>query len=114
MQIEAIDDQGRLEFQSSITLKHQRFRVRVERPDQEIADLLPTAVPTDDLADFSPEIREKAKRMAAVAEEARRSSLPPTDPEETEDERQRWAAVELRRASRREQGRLPNSPHAQR
>lgn len=107
MQIEAIYDQGRLEFQHSITLKHQRFRVRVEIPDQEIADPLPPAVPTYDLADFPPEIREKVKRMAAIAEEARRQLVPRTNREETEDERQRWAAVELRLASRREQGRLP-------
>ncbi|MBK1646818.1 hypothetical protein CKO25_19695 [Thiocapsa imhoffii] len=46
MHIEAIYDQGRLEFQSSITLKHQRFRVRVEIPDQEIIDAPTPGLPT--------------------------------------------------------------------
>jgi len=36
MQIDAIYDQGRLEFQRPVTLKHQRLRVRVGIPDQEI------------------------------------------------------------------------------
>lgn len=107
MHIEAIYDQGRLEFQHSITLKRQRFRVRVEIPDQEIADPMPPAVPTYDLADFPPEIRDRVRLMAAVAEEARRGFLPRTEGEESEEERQRWAAVEFRLASRREQERLP-------
>lgn len=45
MRVEAIYDQGRLEFQR-FTLKHQRFRVYVEIPDQEIADPIPSALPT--------------------------------------------------------------------
>ena len=39
MLIDAIYDQGRLEFESPVTLKHQRIRVRVEIPDQEIIDV---------------------------------------------------------------------------
>ncbi|MCC7279929.1 MAG: hypothetical protein IT487_16650 [Chromatiaceae bacterium] len=107
MQIEAIYDQGRLEFQSTVTLKHQRFRVRVEIPDQEIASPIPLALPTYDPADFPPEIRDRVRRMAAVAEEAQRLFVPEIVSAESEEERQRWAAVELRHASRREQGRLP-------
>ncbi|MBK5970198.1 MULTISPECIES: hypothetical protein [Thiorhodovibrio] len=107
MQIDAIYDQGRLEFQRSLTLKHQRFLVRVEIPDQEIANPTLFALPTYDLANFSPEIRAKVESMAAVVQDARCRFLPPTDGEESEEERQRWAAMELRLAARREQGRLP-------
>lgn len=107
MQIEAIYDQGRLEFQTSVKLKHQRFRVRVEIPDQEIAEPAPQAPPVYDLAEFPAEVRERVARMAAIADEARHQPLPRLDGEESEDERQRWAAAELRRASQREPGRLP-------
>jgi len=46
MHIDAIYDQGRLEFQRPITLKHQRVRVRVEIPDQEIIDVPTPGRPT--------------------------------------------------------------------
>ena len=107
MQIEAIYDQGRLEFQSAVTLKHQRFRVHVEIPDQEIAGPMPPTLPTYDPADFPPEIRDRVRKLAAVAEEAHRQFVPEIVSAESEEERQHWAAVELRLASRREQGRLP-------
>ncbi|MFB1490719.1 MULTISPECIES: hypothetical protein [unclassified Thiocapsa] len=107
MQVEAIYNQGRLEFQTSLKLKHQRFRVRVEIPDQEIADTLTPIPPTYDLADFPPEVREKVAKMAAIAEDARQPPEPQTHVEESEEERQRWAAADLRNASRLEQGRTP-------
>ncbi len=94
MQIEAIYDHGRLEFQSAVTLKQQRFHVRVEIPDQEIAGPLPPALPTYDLADFPPEIRDRVRRMAAVAEEAQRQFVPEIVSAESEEERQRWSAKE--------------------
>ncbi|MEA3640966.1 MAG: hypothetical protein VBE63_13615 [Lamprobacter sp.] len=48
MQIDAIYDQGRLEFQRPVTLKHQRLRVRVEIPNQEMIEAQsgPTPLPT--------------------------------------------------------------------
>lgn len=108
MHIDAIYDQGRLEFQRPITLKHQRVRVRVEIPDQEIIDAQ-APLPTYDLADFPPDIRDKVERMATMAEQARQKALPAsaTLAPESEEEQQRWAAVELRNASRAEQGRIP-------
>jgi len=107
MQVEAIYDQGRLEFQIALNLRHQRFPVRVEIPDQEIADSLKPAPHAYDLEDFSPEVRERVAKMAAIAEGARHQPLSPVQVEESEEERQRWAAVELRNATRREQGRPP-------
>lgn len=68
---------------------------------------MPLAVPTYDLADFPPEIRERVRSMTAIAEDARHRFPPRTNGEESEEERQRWAAMEFRIASRREQGRLP-------
>lgn len=106
MHIEAIYNQGRLEFPPSLKLKHQRFRVRVEVPDQAIADPAPCVLPTYDLADFSPEVRARVEDMAALAEVEHWLFMAPTDGEESDEERQRWAAVELRLAARREQGRL--------
>jgi len=79
MHIDAIYDRGRLEFQRPITLKHQRLRVRVEIPDQEIIEAPPPpTLPAYDLADFAPDIREKVERMAALAEQARHAPLPET------------------------------------
>ncbi len=65
MQVEAIYNQGRLEFQTSLKLKHQRFRVRVDIPDQEIADTPTPIPPTYDLADFPIEVRELESRLQA-------------------------------------------------
>jgi len=107
IQVEAIYDQGRLEFQTALNLKHQRFRVCVEIPDQEIADFLKSAPHAYDLEDFSPEVRERVARMTAIAEGARHQPVSQSQVEESEEERQRWAAVELHNATRREQGRLP-------
>lgn len=109
MHIEAIYDQGRLEFQRPVTLKHQRLRVRVEIPDQEIIDAQAPTLPTYELADFPAEIRDKVQRMTAIAEQARREALPAsaTADADSEEAQQRWAAVELRNASRAEQGRMP-------
>jgi len=108
MHIDAIYDQGRLEFQRAIKLKHQRLLVRVEIPDQEIIEApAPPTLPDYDLGDFAPGIREKVQLMAALAERARHDPLPEAPGAESEEERQRWAAVELRNTSRAEQGRMP-------
>jgi len=107
MQIDAIYDQGRLEFQRPVTLKHQRIRVRVEIPDQELVEHQAPSLPTYDLADFPPEIRAAVERMAEIAEQARHVTLPASATAESEEEQQRWAAIELRNASRAEQGRMP-------
>jgi len=108
MHIEAIYDQGRLEFQRPVMLKHQRLRVRVEIPDQEILDAPADVLPRYDLADFSPNIRDKVERMAAIAEQAKQEPLPASaTAAASEEEQQHWATVELRNASRAEQGRIP-------
>lgn len=105
MQVEAIYNQGRLEFQTTLKLKHQRFRVSVEIPDQEIADTPTPVPPAYDLADFPPQVREKVAKMVAIAEDARQQLVPQTSFEESEEDRRRWAAADLRNASRREQAR---------
>lgn len=107
MHVEAIYDHGRLELQTSLKLKHQRFRVRVEIPDQEVADPVTQTPRTYDLAGFSAEVRDRVAQLAAIAEEARQQPLSQAEVDESEEERHRWAAFELRNASRREQGRTP-------
>lgn len=107
MQVQALYNQGRLEFQAPLHLKQQRFTVRVEIPDQLLAAPPATGLPEHDLATFPPDIRERVAHLAATAAAARQRPLPPVPAEETADERQRWDAVSFRAAVRDEAGRQP-------
>ncbi|MCF7979354.1 MAG: hypothetical protein K9L82_15350 [Chromatiaceae bacterium] len=93
MHIDAIYDQGRLEFQRPVTLKHQRLSVRVEIPDQEILDAQAPSLPT-----LPPEIVAQARAMRERLDAIRTAPLPPSDqlPALNAKQQQRLDAFALR------------------
>ena len=59
---------------------------------------------TFDLSLFSAEVRAEIARLEAIQQQAISQPVPKAE-EETEEQRLRWAAFELRNETRREQGR---------
>ncbi len=100
MQVEAIYNQGRIEFVNPIKLKHDRLRLVVLVPDDEIET---QSTPYE----LSPDVLQKAEDMRQRIDAARRAPLSPDDelPEITTKQRERLEAFELRAQMRREQGR---------
>jgi len=99
MQIEAIYDNGKLEFSQPIQLKHSRVRLLVEIPDEEIATNKLGAVPKERPSYvLPPEARALAEQMEAELEQIRNIPLPPDDelPPLTEKQKSRIAAFALR------------------
>jgi hypothetical protein len=91
MQVEAIYDQGRLEFTVPVRLKHNRVRILVTVEDSEIElDENPYNLP--------PEIIEAAKAMRARFDAILQAPPPPDEelPELTPKQLERIAAFELR------------------
>lgn len=86
-------------------------------PEQALTNQYPLSIinvqtpplPTYELGECPAEIRDKVERMAAIASQARQATLSAsaTAEGESEEEQQRWAAVELRNASRADQRRVP-------
>jgi len=72
MQVEAIYDNGRVEFTHPLRLRHDRLRVLVEVPDEEIADL-------GNPYNLPPEVLARAARMRTHLDEIRNAPLPPDD-----------------------------------
>jgi hypothetical protein len=106
MQFEAIYNQGRLEFSQPIYFHHHRFLVKIDIPEQEIAQPETVTFPSFDLALFSPAVQAEIARLEAIQQKALNQSIAADkEAEESEEERLRWAAFELRNESRREQGR---------
>ncbi|MEO5344035.1 MAG: hypothetical protein H7842_11995 [Gammaproteobacteria bacterium SHHR-1] len=91
MQVEAIYDQGKLEFLTPLQLKHNRLRLVVEVPDEEI-------VPTANPCNLPSEIVEAARAMREKLDAIRNAPLPPDDelPDLTEKQLNRMAAFDLR------------------
>ncbi len=104
MEIEAIYDRGKLEFPSYVQLRAQRFRVKVEIPDEAI-DTSTDSLPEYSLADFPEAVQKEVSRMREIRESVMAKPMPPDLPEETEKQKDRREAFELREAARREQGR---------
>ena len=100
MQVEAIYDQGRLEFVQPMLLKHDRLRLVVEVPDDEIVN---PANPYN----LPPEVLALAQAMVDKFEAIRNAPLPSDDelPALTPKQLERIEAVELRAQMREEQGR---------
>lgn len=72
MQVEAIYDQGHLEFAYPLQFKHQRVRLMVEVPDDEIATPPnPYNLPT--------EVLERAAQMRSHLDAIRNAPLPSDD-----------------------------------
>lgn len=95
MQIEAIYEQGKLEFISPVKLKSGRVRVKVVIPDEEVeegpsADAQSYELPED----LKQQSREILNRLAQI----RNAPLPPEDnlPELTEKQQERIEAFALR------------------
>lgn len=99
MRIDAIYDHGRLEFALPLLLKHDRVRIVVEVPDDEIVD-------TNDSSIMSPELRRQARAMLTRFE-AIRNAPPAGDepPELTQKQLERIEVFEMRAQYRIEQGR---------
>ena len=92
MQVEALYDHGRLEFTQPLQLRHERLRLVVEIPDEELVTSTP---PTYDLPR---EVLARAQAMRDRLDAIRNAPLPPDDelPELTEKQRERIAAFALR------------------
>jgi len=106
MQIEAIYDQGRLEFTSPVKLKKGPIRVRVDIPDEDV-EQHEDKLPEYDPSDFPKDVQHEVKRLRDIRKQAMDSSTQPQDPPAamTEKQKERWEAFELRNADRRKQGR---------
>ena len=72
MQVEAIYDQGRLEFVQPLLLKHDRLRLVVEVPDDEIVN-------QPNPYNLPPEVLERATQMRSHLDAIRNAPLPPDD-----------------------------------
>ena len=72
MQVEAIYDQGRLEFVQPMLLKHDRLRLVVEVPDDEIVN-------QPNPYNLPPEVLERAAQMRSHLDAIRNAPLPPDD-----------------------------------
>ena len=101
MQLEAIYDNGRLEFVPPIRLRHSRVRVIVQVPDTELMD--GSTDPHSDSGDarqfvLPPEIQAVADKMGADLDRIRNAPIPPDAqlPPLTPKQRERIAAFELR------------------
>lgn len=109
MQVTATYDQGRLNFVRPINLKRQPLTLLVEIPDDAIADADPSQspFPTYDLNDFPEAVRREYAKLDVFRQKAYESTgyHDETEKLETEDQRERWQAVEFRNSLRREQGR---------
>ncbi len=100
MEIEAIYDQGRLEFISPIHLKNRRIRVKVEIPDEEIEENTFDAAKAYKVPEgLKRQAREMLDRLAAV----RNAPLPPDSelPELTPKQEKRIKAFALREEIKR-------------
>jgi hypothetical protein len=91
MQVEAIYDDGRLEFIHPLQLKHAKLRLMVTVPDEEI-------VSTDNPYNQPAEVLERAKAMLERMEAIRNAPLPLDDEiqELTEKQLERIEAFDLR------------------
>ncbi len=92
MQVEALYDHGRLEFIRPLQLRHQRLRLIVEVPDEELVTPTPAAY------HLPPAVLARAQAMRDKLDAIRNAPLPPDDelPELTEKQQGRISAFELR------------------
>lgn len=104
MRLEAIYNQGKLEFNPPLQFRHSRFAVKVDVPEQEITDPKMFTLPSFDLSIFSTQVLAEIARLEAIQQAA--LDRPITKAVENEEEQLRWAAFSLRNESRREQGRI--------
>lgn len=88
MKVEALYDHGRLEFIPPLQLKHERLKLVVEVPDEEVVISLSVLNP------LPPEVLARAQAMRDNLDAIRNAPPPPDDelPELTEKQRE-WIAA---------------------
>ena len=95
MQVDAIYDQGKLEFISSVKLRSGRIRVQVVIPDEEVEE-----DPSSEAYSYElPEgLKQQAGEMLSRLARIRNAPLPPEDelPELTHKQEERMQAFALR------------------
>ena len=98
MQVEAIYNQGRIEFVQPLRLKHDHIRLVVTVPDEEV-ELVPFNLP--------PELMQKAQAMIDKYQAILNAPLPSDQslPELSPAYDDRLQAIESRNQMRQEQGR---------
>ena len=98
MLAEAYYDNGKIEFTRNYRFKHNRFKLSVEVPDEEVVNENPYNLPQ--------EVLIQSQALLAKLDAIRKSPLPTgNDDELTEKQLQRMEAFELRAQIRIEQGR---------
>lgn len=98
MLAEAYYDDGKIELTRKYRFKHNRFKLTVEVPDEEVMNENPYNLPQ--------EVLIKSQAMLAKLDAIRNSPLSTSNDEEiTEKQLQRMEAFELRAQMRIEQGR---------
>lgn len=92
MKVEALYDHGRLKFIHPLQLRHERLRLIVEVPDQELVTPAPATY------NLPPEVLAHAQAMRDKLDAIRNAPPPPDDelPELTEKQQERIAAFALR------------------
>jgi predicted DNA-binding antitoxin AbrB/MazE fold protein len=103
MNIQAIWENGVFRPLLPITIKHTKLTIVV--PDEEIATSESEKLPVYNLNDFPVNVREAVLKMQTMRDEVLNASVINELAEETEEQKQRWRAFELRRSLRFEQGR---------
>jgi len=90
MQLEAIYDHGKLHFISPVHLRHERIKVVVDVPDEEVKETTPYDLP--------PEVTKMAEEMERKTDEILNAPFSPDEelPELTEKQLDRIVAFELR------------------
>lgn len=105
MQVEVIYHHGTLAFKQPLRFRQAHFTMQVEIPEQVVVEAEQAIFPTFDLSLFSAEVRAEIVRLETIQQKAMSQPIAETEETETEEERLRWAAFELRNETRREQGR---------
>ena len=90
MQLEAIYNHGKLQFTSPVQLRHERIKVLVDVPDEEIKETTHYDLPSD--------VIKMAVEMERKTDEILNAPFPPDEelPELTEKQMDRIAAFNLR------------------
>ncbi|AGA32387.1 hypothetical protein TVNIR_0690 [Thioalkalivibrio nitratireducens DSM 14787] len=95
MEVEAIYENGKLEFVQPLRLKHARVRLLVTVPDHEVEEVQPSDL---DLLNLPADVVERAKAMLARMEAIKNAPVPADEtlPDLTEKQLERIAAFALR------------------
>ncbi len=104
MQVEVIYHHGTLRFNRPLRFRQAHFTMQVDIPEQ-VVEVEEVTFPVFDLLLFSAEVRAEIARLEALQQQAISQPVSGVEEEETEEQRLRWTAFELRNEIRREQGR---------